>query len=373
MRARFEHAALALLCAAAALAQDPPPAPRETVTATVGGQRVAIDYGRPSLRGRPITELIALLPDDRIWRAGVDAVTTFTTAADLMVGGTKVPAGAYTLYVHAPVDGDWSLVLNRDPGQPPSDAAPGTSGPRWPRIGDYSAIAEQEAARVAMKSLPTSSPAEMFTIALAPAGPGATLTLSWGDRAYAVDLKPAAAARSEAPPPAPRGKATGTVGGKSVTIDYGRPSLKGRTIDVLLAQLPEDRMWRAGENQVTTLTAAGPLLIAGKRVPAGTYSLYVHAPASGPWALVLNTDKGVPLGSIFPAARPELKNAPWPHIRDYQKSIAGTEVVRAAMTQSAVSQPEDMFTIRMAPLGQGAVLALAWGDQSWSLPIEPGS
>jgi hypothetical protein len=188
-----------------------------------------------------------------------------------------------------------------------------------------------------------------------------------------VDTKPAAAARSEAPPRAPRGQATATVGGKSVTIDYGRPTLKGRTIDALLSQLPADRMWRAGENQVTTFTTAGPLVIGGKRVPAGTYSLYVHAPAGGPWSLVLNTDKGVPLGTIFAAAPPELKNAPWPHISDYQKSIAATEVVRAAMTQSAVSEPEDMFTIRLAPLGKGAAVALAWGDQAWSVPIEPGS
>jgi hypothetical protein len=372
MRPRFEHLAAALLCAAPSLAQDPPPAPRETATATVGG-KVAVEYGRPSLRGRPIGELIAQLPDDRIWRAGVDAVTTFTTAADVMVGDKKVPAGAYTMYVHAPVEGDWSLVLNRDAGRLPRNAAPDTSGPRWPRIGDYAAIAEQEAARVAMRPVRLSSPAEMFTIAMAPASPGAAMTLSWGDRAYAVDIKPAAAARTEAPPRPARGKATGTVGGKSVTIDYGRPSLKGRKIDALLAQLPEDRMWRAGENQVTTLTTAGPLLVAGKRVPAGTYSLYVHAPASGPWSLVLNTDKGVPLGTIFAAASPEMRNEPWPHIADYTKSIAAKEVVRAAMTQSAVSEPADVFTIRLPPLGKGAVVALAWGDQSWSVPIEPGS
>jgi hypothetical protein len=132
-------------------------------------------------------------------------------------------------------------------------------------------------------------------------------------------------------------------------------------------------MWRAGENQVTTLTTETPLLVGGKRVPAGTYSLYVHAPASGPWALVLNTDKGVPLASIFPAAPPELRDAPWPHIQDYQKSIAAKEVVRAAMTQGAVSEPMDLFTIRLDPLGKGAALTLAWGDQNWSLPIEPGS
>ena len=368
MRPRFEPVAVALLCAATALAQEPPPAPRETVTATVGGQKVSVEYGRPSLRGRPIGELIAQLPADRIWRAGVDAATTFTTETAVLLGDTRVAAGTYTLYVHAPAEGNWSLVLNRDEGEP---ARGGTA--RWPRIGDYDTIAAQEAARVPMRPVTLPSPAEVYTVALAPAGPGATMTLSWGDLAYAVDLKPASAQRSQAPPPAARGKVTGTVGGKSVTIDYGRPALKGRTIDALLAQLPEDRMWRAGENQVTTLTTAAPLLIAGKRVPAGTYSMYVHVPASGPWALVLNTDKGVPLGTIFAAASPEMRNEPWPHIKDYTRSIAASEVVRAAMTRSAVSEPEDLFTIRLTPLGKGAVLALAWGDQSWSVPIEPGS
>ncbi|MGH9336400.1 MAG: DUF2911 domain-containing protein, partial [Vicinamibacteria bacterium] len=51
----------------------------------------------------------------------------------------------------------------------------------------------------------------------------------------------------------PRGKAETTVNGKKVTIDYGRPALKGRAIDALMKDLPEDRIWRAGENQVTTL------------------------------------------------------------------------------------------------------------------------
>jgi hypothetical protein len=297
----------------------------------------------------------------------VDAATTFTAETAVMVGEKSVPAGTYTMYVHAPAEGAWSLVLNRDPGEP---ARGGTA--RWPRLGDYDTVVDQEVARVPMRSVTPASPTEMYTIAMAPAAPGATMTLSWGDRAYAVDVKPAAAARSEAPPRAPRGQATAMVGGKAVTIDYGRPALKGRTIDALLSQLPEDRMWRAGENQVTTLTAAGPLLIAGKPVPAGTYSLYVHAPASGAWSLVLNTDKGVPLASIFPAAPPELKDAPWPHIRDYQKSIAATEVVRVPMTAGTVKQPVDLFTIDLAPAGTGASVTFSWGDRSWSVPVQPG-
>ena len=186
------------------------------------------------------------------------------------------------------------------------------------------------------------------------------------------DEAPKPAGNPTPAPPVPRGTAKAMVAGKTVTVDYGRPTLKGRTMASLLEKLPADRMWRAGENQVTTLTTPAPLVIGGKAVPAGTYSLYVHAPASGPWSLVLNSDKGVPLGTIFAGASPEMKNEPWPHIEDYTKAIAAKEVVRAAMTQSAVSEPVDPFTIRMGPLGKGAVIAFMWGDQSWSLPIEPG-
>lgn len=373
MRARFEHVAAALLCATTALAQDP--APREKVTATVGGKKVEVEYGRPSLRGRKIAELIAQLPEDRIWRAGMDRVTTFTTETDVMIGGKKVPAGAYTAYVHAPAEGDWSLVLSRDPGVPLgrvfAEAPPELKDAPWPHIGDYATIAALEVARAAMRPAPVPAPAEMFTIAMAPAGSGALMAMSWGDRAWALDIKPAAAQAQAPPPRAPREKVTAAIGGKNVLIEYGRPSLKGRTIDELLAQLPEDRMWRAGVDQVTTLTTETPLSIGGKRVPAGTYTLYVHAPSTGPWSLVLNNDKGVPLGTIFPGAPPALKDAPWPRTRDYQKSIADKEVVRAAMTQGMVMEPVDLFTIRLAPLGKGAVVALSWGDQSWSLPVQP--
>ncbi|HWW95648.1 MAG TPA: DUF2911 domain-containing protein [Vicinamibacteria bacterium] len=79
----------------------------------------------------------------------------------------------------------------------------------------------------------------------------------------------------------PRGTAEATVGGKKVTVEYGRAELKGRTIDSLIAQLPADRVWRTGANELTTLTTAGPLSVGGKNVPAGTYSVYVYAPQTG--------------------------------------------------------------------------------------------
>ena len=130
---------------------------------------------------------------------------------------------------------------------------------------------------------------------------------------------------------APRGAAVTTLGTHKVTIDYGRPALKGRDLDVLMKDLPADRIWRAGENEVTTFTTEAPVSIGGKTVPAGKYSLYVQAAEKGAWALILNRDLGVPLGTIWDKAPENMKNAPWPHLEGYTKAIGDKEVVRAKL------------------------------------------
>ena len=171
--------------------------------------------------------------------------------------------------------------------------------------------------------------------------------------------------------PTPRGNTTATVGGKKVTVNYGRPALKGRKMDDLLKQLPEDRMWRAGENQVTTLTTEGPILLGGKKVAAGTYSLYVNAPATGDWSIALNTDRGVPLGQIYDKAAENMKNEPWPRLGDYTKSVAKSEVARVPLKTGAASTPAENLTVSFAPVGQGATMTLAWGDKTWSVDVKP--
>ncbi len=169
----------------------------------------------------------------------------------------------------------------------------------------------------------------------------------------------------------PRGAASATVAGKKVSVDYGRPALKGRELDALLKQLPPDRIWRAGENQVSTLTTAGDLLVGGKRVPAGKYSVYVHAGENGAWDLVLNKDLGLPLGKMWAQAPENLKNEPWPHYMDYSQSIAADEVLRVPMTAGKAAQPADVFTMSFTPKGQGQELTLAWGTQAWSVDLQP--
>ena len=169
----------------------------------------------------------------------------------------------------------------------------------------------------------------------------------------------------------PRGAASATVGGKKVAVDYGRPVLKGRSLDALMKDLPADRIWRAGENQVTTISLEGDSTIGGKKVPAGKYSVYVHAAEGKAWSLVLNRDLGVPLGKIYDKAPEAMKNEPWPHYTAYTAEIGSQEVARIPMTAAKAAAPADAFTISFAPSANGQTMTLAWADQAWSTEVTP--
>ncbi len=168
---------------------------------------------------------------------------------------------------------------------------------------------------------------------------------------------------------ASRASATTMIGGKKVAIDYGQPALKGRNFADLMKQLPQDRMWRAGSGAVTVLSTEADLVIGGKKVPAGKYSLYIHCPESGNYSLVLNSDLGQPLSKIWSGAPPAQANEPYPHF-EYTKEVGAREVLRAALTKTSVPET-DLLTYAFKPSGSGRVLTVSWGTQAWSLEIQP--
>lgn len=88
--------------------------PRDSSVLMLSGKRIVVNYGRPSRRGRTI--MGAVVPYGEVWRTGANEATTFTTEADLIVGGVEVPKGAYSLYT-LPSPNVWKLIINKETGQ----------------------------------------------------------------------------------------------------------------------------------------------------------------------------------------------------------------------------------------------------------------
>ena len=79
-----------------------------------------------------------------------------------------------------------------------------------------------------------------------------------------------------------------TVGAAKVTVTYGRPNLKGRSLDTLA---PAGKIWRTGADAATTLTTDKGLMFGSLMVPAGTYTLYTIPDATS-WKLVVSKQTG---------------------------------------------------------------------------------
>ena len=93
-----------------AVGQKAKASPRENVTGKINTATISIDYGSPSVRGRKIWG--ALVPFDKIWRAGANEATTFETDKDLIVEGEKLPAGKYSLFI-IPNEKECIVIFNK--------------------------------------------------------------------------------------------------------------------------------------------------------------------------------------------------------------------------------------------------------------------
>lgn len=72
-----------------------------------------------------------------------------------------------------------------------------------------------------------------------------------------------------------------------VTVDYGRPAVKGRKVFGEL--VPFGQVWRAGANSSTKITFDLPMVFGNTTVPAGTYGLFIN-PTATDWEIILNKD-----------------------------------------------------------------------------------
>jgi len=94
-------------------------------------------------------------------------------------------------------------------------------------------------------------------------------------------------AQIQAPQPSPSSKIEQKVGLTDVTLEYSRPSMKGRTIFGDL--VPYDVLWRTGANRNTMITFSTDATIDGQTLKAGTYAIFT-TPGVESWDVVFYSD-----------------------------------------------------------------------------------
>ena len=131
------------------------------------------------------------------------------------------------------------------------------------------------------------------------------------------------------PDGSPRGEAKATVAGKAVSIDYGRPSLKGRD---MLGQAQVGQAWRMGADAATSLKTDADLSFGAANVPKGEYILTATKVVGRPVA---------------------------PQRRSTRTTARRSPTSRSPPRR--LPQPAEQFTIDLTGAGDKGTLKMTWG------------
>ena len=86
---------------------------RGSVTQTVDGTVITVDYGRPQARGRD-SLFGKVVTRDEIWTPGANAATTVEVSRDVTVGGKPLPAGKYSLWMSSDPTAEWTMYFHKN-------------------------------------------------------------------------------------------------------------------------------------------------------------------------------------------------------------------------------------------------------------------
>ncbi|MGB7602162.1 MAG: DUF2911 domain-containing protein, partial [Candidatus Sulfotelmatobacter sp.] len=146
--------------------------------------------------------------------------------------------------------------------------------------------------------------------------------------------------------PSPAASATCDLGGgKSIKTDYSSPRMRGRKIYGDL--VPFGKVWRTGANEATTFVPSADVVVGGKTVPAGNYTIFT-VPTADNWTLIINK-----------------KTGEWGIPYKYESD----ELARVQMKVSKLPSPVEDFTISYVKSGSGCTMQIDWETTRASVDI----
>ena len=170
--------AVILATALPLMAQRKRISPHETISSAIDGNKVTIVYGRPYSKDPKSGEVRkiwgTLVPYGKVWRTGADEATLLTTEQPVVLGGTTVPVGTYSLFTLPAADGTAKLIINKRTGQ-------------WGIPYKEQNEATNELARIDLKKDTLDKTVDQFTMAIDqnPSG-GGVLKMMWENTQFSV-------------------------------------------------------------------------------------------------------------------------------------------------------------------------------------------
>jgi hypothetical protein len=134
--------------------------------------------------------------------------------------------------------------------------------------------------------------------------------------------------------------------GSKVSIDYSRPSMKGRKIYGEL--VPFDQEWRLGANEATTFVVDSNVKIGSTAIPKGSYTLFMQPSADKTWQLIISKKTGE-WGIPYPGKE--------------------SDFARVDLQKSSLDSPVELFTITLNKDGDACKLDIDWATTRASATI----
>lgn len=160
--------------------------------------------------------------------------------------------------------------------------------------------------------------------------------------------------------PSPMGMARITLGDAYVFVVYSRPYERGRDnifgTEESEALVPYGQIWRTGANEATQITSTTDLMVAGQKLPAGTYSVFT-TPGASEWQVHFNKTLGLSGTGYF--ADGEFTPV----------DVAATNALTVTVPAGASDEKVDQLTISFDKTDAGADMVLAWINTEVRVPI----
>jgi hypothetical protein len=156
-------------------------------------------------------------------------------------------------------------------------------------------------------------------------------------------------------------------GGKWIEITYGRPLKRGRDLwgsgaDYGKSSLVGAPIWRAGADVTTRLKTELPLVINGKTLPPGEYSLFIDLKEHN-WTFVVSS---LPVQTKYDPAEKVATYGAYNYTPD-------KDVLRAPMKLETLPHSIEELTWAFVDMSDaGGAMAISWGNQMASVPFKIG-